>query len=195
MARPTGTWLFAEMFFSADGKQWSTEFWFDGAAHAQPAAFDPNALAVSIQAAYAAGFESILPNVYSCIGTRVEANFGGGTFGGETHDSFVGSNINPPIPEDVCVVVRKQTQTGGPSGSGRWRLSGLGIDCLNGSYLSAPGAFFIADLITQFVTPITDQGITWTPQVYSAKNNLLIKITAAVADLLLGTARRRRTKF
>jgi hypothetical protein len=195
MARPPGTWLFAEMFFNSDQGEWSTEFWFDGAAHAKPAAFDINALAISVQAAYAASFEAIMYTGVNCLGTMVEANFGAGTFGGETHDNFSGSNTNLPIPLDVAAVVRKATQTGGRSGSGRWRIGGLCVDSIAGSYLSPAGVTFFLSLASNLIAPITDQGVTWTPQVYSRKTNTLIAITSSVTDLLLGTQRRRRARF
>lgn len=195
MARPTASWLFAEMFFQSDGKEWSTEFWFSSPPAAIPTGFDANELAATVQGQFEPAFIPMLFTGVQILGTRIECNFGTGTIGGETHSNTPGTNTNTPIPYEVATVVRKATALGGRSHAGRWRISGLTNDQVQGSYLSTVGQAFYAALVANMTISLVDQGITWTPCVYSRKLNVLTAITSAVADLLLGTARRRRNRF
>lgn len=196
MARPVAPWLFAEMFVSADNKVWSTEFWYKGNGIVTPTAYDANADAQALLAVLAPPVAAILNDNFTVLGLRLNVNFGTGTFGGESHQTYPGGNSNEPMPEDVCAVVRKATSTGGASHAGRWRLSGLCQDSVTGSYLNTTGTTFLAGFQAAAIAtyPATGGG-SWDPAVYSRKLNTLTAIVSATADLLLGTARRRRSQF
>lgn len=188
--------MFAEMFFKGDAKEWSIDFWFDGAGGPLPSNYNPNTEAEDFQAQYASVIEPLISANVQCVGSKIISNFGTGSFGGETWDTFNGSNTHDLCPEDVCVVVRKGTSSPGPSTRGRWRFSGLTIDQMNASYLSTTGQTLYGTLATTLVSNYSSsQGTHWTPAVYSRKLNTLTTLVAVGADILLGTIRRRRPRF
>lgn len=195
MSRPAGTWLFAEMFFSGDGKEWSTEFWYDGAGATLPPTFSARSAALALYTALSINIPAIMNIAYAAEGISLEANFGSGTFGGVAYLNNAGINTNDPMPEDVCAVVQKQTATGGRSGSGRWRMSGICEDMCTGSYLNAGGIALMVTATAPFIVPFVNAGVTWTPQLYSRKLNVLRPITGIDTIGLLGTVRRRRPRF
>lgn len=195
MARPPGTWMFGELFFVGDVKEWSIEFWYDGAGASLPTGYSADLTAENTLGTFSAAVAAVTGTAIKLVGLRVETNFGAGTFGGADYYNVAGGVSGDLMPEDVAVVVRKDTAIGGKSGTGRWRMSGIPESFCTGSYLNAVGQLAYTNIQGQFGATVTDQGITWTPQLYSRKLNTLQPITLITTDLLLGTARRRRPRF
>jgi hypothetical protein len=195
MARPSPAWLFAKMYSIADGKEWSTDFWYGSAGGTPPSNFDPVSLAAAVYGALSGGIQGIMSMNYALVGCQIEVNFGTGTFGAKSYQNTAGALSTGPLPEDVCLVVRKLTAMGGRSHTGVNRYSGLDESLSLGSYLSSAGVSAAAVIKTNTLAHVVNQTITWIPQVYSRKLNLLEPITGMETISLLGTARRRRPVF
>jgi len=195
MPRPAGTWMFVEVFFQGDVKEWSVGLWYDGAAAPLPPAYDANVTATAVDTALNAPILPALWNGVNYLGINVEVNFGMGTFSGQHYQLRAGTATGAGMPEDVCAVVRKNTAIGGASGTGRARFSGVADSSVTGSYLNLTGAARYATIGGAIITNIVDGPITWTPNLYSKKTNTLIPLVSFNGDALLGTARRRRPRF
>lgn len=195
MPRPAGPWLFLELFFVGLEKVWSNTFWYS-----TPAGMGTYPTQATAEDFYVA-YSGIIANVMSAnnflIGSRTTINDGVDTVGYEYYHRTAG-NISPPqqMPEDLAVVVQRIHHIAGKQNRGRIYVSGIDQSLITGSYLNATGTPLFAALATQMMAVINDDaGNPWTPCVYDRKDNLIRPLNATAAVGLIGTSRRRRSRF
>jgi hypothetical protein len=195
MGRPAATWLFAQLFGSADGKEWSTDYWYHSAGGAPPANFDPKQLANDFFVALNGAVSGVMYNAFQLQGAQIEVNFGSGTYGAKYYQPVAGGLSTGPMPEEVSVVVRKFSTTGGRSYTGQNRYTMIDQSLCTGSYLNATGLTTFGAVTANTLATFASQTITYTPQIYSKKLNVLTPIIGLQTIALLGTVRRRRPRF
>lgn len=195
VSRPPPPWMLATIFGNQDTKEWSNEFWYVPSVSVAPSNFDPATLAADFFNAMHVVYVSYMHESASLKGAKATVDFTAGTFGGSYYSTEYGTLVNDALPEDVAVVVQKQTAHAGRSGTGRWRLTGMDDSCSTGSYLSPTGTGLIQAWVVQAMLPITSQTVTYTPAHYSKKLGSIITLQGADVEALLGTVRRRRPRF
>lgn len=194
MGRPVGVWARVEMYFTGEEKTWSMVFWYTGAG-AFPSNYNQ---ATAGNAFYAQLVSSLLPLLNQVVMTRgvyVIINNGAGSYGVKVYNTDAGTGSNSALPEDVAAVVQRISDTPGPSGRGRIYVSGVDNGLAVSSYLTPAGITAFNAWGVDVKAAVVDQGITWSPAVYSEKLNMLHAMSAVNTIALLGTIRRRRTSF
>lgn len=195
MPRPVATWVLATLFGQSDAKVWATEYWYASAGGSPPPSFDPGTLASDFFAIMSTPVAGSMYSGFALQGCSVEVNFGTGTFGAKYYSTLAGSISGTPLPEDVCAVVRRNSAHGGRSYTGVNRYSALADSEAVGSYLSSSGMTAMQSIATATLTHLISQTITYIPQIYSRKLNLLTPVVGMEVIKLLGTVRRRRPRF
>jgi len=195
MPRPPGPWLRAEYFFSGEEKEWSSILWFIPSAAIPLATIDFNNLGVELELHLMTTFELMLANTVAMRGIYMIANDGTSSLGFDFYNPHFGVNTNPVMPEDVAMVVQLITATPGPSGRGRVYLSGLAKDMTNGSYLSATGDSIGDGLAAALKGNVAIGGDHYTPAVASPTTSAIHPVIITNAVKLLGTNRKRKTRF
>lgn len=196
MATPASyPWLKVTTYISGYVKEASNEFWFFGAGAALPTNYDPTMTATAAYAYLTPILTPLMSAQTSIIGCAIESNFSMGTFGSSTYQTTAGTVAGISLPEDVAVVVRKESLTPGKSTTGRWRFTSIPETFSNGSYLSTTGTTAFNTQVPLLLSSFVDQGVNWFPSIYSRKLSLLTEISSLSTDGLLGTNRRRRPRF
>lgn len=195
VSRPPTPWCLCTMFGNQDTKEWSNEFWYIPAVASVPSGFDPATLAADFYNAMHTGYANYMNAAASIKGAKATVNFGMGTYGGSYYSIQPGALSNDYLPEDVSVVVQKQTETAGRSGTGRWRLTGIDESLSTGSYLNNTGTPVFQAWVAAAMAPFVSQTVNYTPGHFSKTLGLLQAMQGADVEALLGTVRRRRPRF
>lgn len=194
-SRPTGTWTRVQMFFNADMKQYSNEFYYTQTAAVTIPQMEAEANAIVTFLSNA--MTAVMSSAWTCRGGYVEFSDGTTVVGWDSYQPAVGLIDEDPLPEDVAVVVQRYTATPNRSGRGRLFIAGCPVTFDDGSYLSTvTGQAGINALITQFGLAITGPVSSYTPAFFSKKNGgPVVPIVAWDFSAQLATKRRRRGKF
>lgn len=197
-SRPTGgQWILVETFINGYDKLISNLFWYLADALEFDSSFDYHGSADTLLAHVANALAPSMPAGISFIGANVLFGKPEGTYGVNIYHVTPGTAASgSPMPEDVAVVVQKNTNFFGPTKRGRWYFSGVSSLFQNGNYLNNGGNTLfitIAATLSQNVTVGSDIDIS--PATFSPKDGTLTQITSALPVNLLGTSRRRRPRF
>lgn len=192
---PGTQWARIVVYGTADVKEFSNDFWYSISAGSL---VPPYAYATALLAIYTeltTPWILALSNTITLRGAYGEFNDGAGTATTNIYVSQLGVLSPEPVPEDVAVVVRKQTANLTPSGKGRWYFAGTPNTGVIGSYLTGGQLTLWQALAVAAKTAVTSGGVTFAPAHFSRKTRLLYPITDDPVVALLGTRRRRRGPF
>lgn len=194
MPRPSGPWLFATLFWSGMEKVWSNGFYYHligdyisdvGTTAAQ-----------DVYNNYSTTMLSMCAPVVKLIGCRAEINDGHENISYDYYNSLSGTDTTGgAMAEDVCVVVQRIAEDFEGNTRGRIYMSGVATNMANGSYLSTTGNTQAALVAAKMLLPVNDGVNNWLPACWSRKTNDLLTVTSVQAVGLLGTSRRRRSRF
>lgn len=193
--RPTGLWALLTIYQRLDQKEMSNEFWFSMSAAPAIATWNGVGAAGALYTPILTVLEAVSATPIKYVGCNLIVNDGTGSLGFDNYTTAGGTISGTYLPEDVSVVVQKDTASFLPGEHGRWYFSGVPDSFATGSYLNSTGiAAWLAALPT-LLNSVTDQGVTYTPAHFSPKQSSLKPIVAVDAVGLLGTRRRRRFRF
>lgn len=194
-SRPTNAlWARSIVYGRLDQKEWSNDFWYliDSA----PLPFWSHSTAAAANFAVTANLmAAVMPMAATILGVQLYVHYAGGTVGTPYYDTINGAISGGYLPEELAVIVRKQTATVTPDGKGRWYFTCIPQSYVTGSYLNDAGITAYGGLGLQLWPQYSDQGITYTPANFSPTTGLLYPLVACEAVSLLGTRRRRRFRF
>lgn len=193
-SRPPGPWGLCILYGLQDQKEFSNDFWFklDGTPSFD---WDQAAAASAIVTALELALVPVMSLNAKWKGGSFLYNDGTGTKGAEYYLNNPGLLSGNAAPEDVAVVVRKNTVTFTPGSEGRWYFTGLAISNVQGSYLTSGAQTDWQTAVSNLIADIPDQGVTWQHAHYHKKVNTLLRVPHATPVALLGTRRRRRFRF
>lgn len=193
--RPPGVWALATLFSRLDQKEMSNEFWFKLSAAPVLATWNGVLAADGLFTYLTNPLQNLTPTQIKFVGVNLLVNDGTGTIGFQGYGTVGGTVSGGYLPEDVSVIVQKDTASFMKGETGRWYFSGVPDAYANGSYLSVLGETTWLAQAPSLLSTFVDQTITYTPAHFSPKNNTLNAIVAIGAVPLLGTRRRRRFRF
>lgn len=98
------------------------------------------------------------------------------------------------MPDNVNAVLRKQSSQPGPTGRGRIRFPALPPSFVAGNYITTTGITAFTALLTAWKNTVTDQGLTYTPAIFSPKDRAFYQIGSMSIDPKVYTDRRRTTR-
>lgn len=101
----------------------------------------------------------------------------------------------PPLPDNLNAVIRKISSQPGPSGRGRIRLPALPPSFVAGNDVTTTAATAYNALIAAWKTAVVDQGLTFTPAIFSAKDRAFYVIGDMQFDARVFTDRRRTSRI
>jgi hypothetical protein len=197
-SRPTaGQWVLAELYQSGYDKLLSNLFWFKADGITFDSTFDYKGSGDAVIAALTNDIKGTLATTQTILGGSVLFGMPAGSYGVDVYQSQVGTGpAGSALPEDVAVVVQKNTDLLGPTNRGRWFFSGAPQAFANGNYLGSGGhtAFLaLANLLNQPI--VLPGGGSIPPATFSPKIGTLQAISACSPVALLATSRRRRPRF
>lgn len=194
MGRPSGIWARLEMYYVGLEKQWSNVYWYTGAG-TFPSNYNQVNAAQQMVGTLNGNLLNALATTTVSKGGYLIVNNGTGSYGVKYYNNSAGQDSTNSLPEDVAAVVQRISDTPGKSGRGRIYISGMSTDMANGSYTSQAGQTILVAYAANVYAAVTDQGITWSPAVFSEKTSSLHALSAVNPIALLGTIRRRRADF
>lgn len=193
---PAGTqWARFVMYMAGDMKEWSMDFWYSVTSGTISPTTDIKAVTTAVYSSLSAGIKNVLCTQDWSRGCIGYFNDGSGTIGTEHYQIVGGTISDQSLPEDVAVIVRKQTANLAKGGQGRWYFSMIAEQFVNGSYLTNDGITAYETCAVVFKTATTAGGLTLSPAHFSPKLNILIPIVNDPVVGLLGTRRKRRGPF
>lgn len=196
MARPPGIWALAQLYSLQDQREMSNDFWFHLSAAPDLNAWDGRLAAINLHLALTNALVPVTAVSVKFLGVDLLVSDGTGTVGYAGYQTVVGGVSGSALPEDVSVIVQKDTASYLPGDRGRWYFSGVPEVFTTGSYLNnLVGEVAWSTAAPLLMQSITDQGIQYDPAHYSPSNNNLLNIKVCTAVALLGTRRRRRFRF
>lgn len=194
-SRPPGPWGLVTWYGRLDQKEFSNEFWLSISAGGPAPGWDQYLAAQALYTSLTTNWAVPMATATKLLGVNFQYNDGTGTLGIDYYQTITGSGSGPALPEDVAVVVQKNTANQTRHGRGRWFLCGTANQYSNGSYLTATGIGFFQQIAIDLKTAIVDQGVTWSPAHHDKSTNTLRPITNDPVISLLSTNRRRRFRF
>lgn len=131
-------------------------------------------------------------NFYNGVDLRV--NNAGKVSSVSTFPAAAGVGLNNEVPDEVCAVVRLQSDQPGKSGRGRLFLSGMDSGFFDTGRITPTAHGFIQAFATEVQTHMTDQTIDWHAGVYSRALDALHDIVTTSVPVTVATQRRRRNR-
>lgn len=195
MARPTGQWVRMEVYFAGQEKQWSNVFWYTVSGGSIASPYDLYAATNDLFTSMLSALQGIMLTTYTIRGCYCVFNDGVGSFGIDDYTGGSGLVSGTKVPEDLAIVVQKISALYTSDGRGRWYFSGFPATFVNGSYLAIASNTPLATLITALLTPVVSGGVTFNPAVFSNTLSALNNVISINPIALLGTQRKRRTRF
>lgn len=195
-SRPVGTaWVRFAMYGQGDIKEFSNDFWYSVSSGTITETTMFQVISDAFYNALILPWKTALSSATTIRGCFSEFSDGTNVWTTNTYQNNSGSGLADPWPEDVALVVRKQTADGTPSGKGRWYFTGGGQVDVTGSYLNASGQADWQAFAIELKAPIIAGGVTLSPAHFSRKTGLLYPILQTPVIALMGTRRRRRGPF
>jgi hypothetical protein len=194
MPVPAGTWARIDFYYSGEEKIWSNSYWYTSIS-AFPPTWDQATAASTFYGAFSSALAGALANNLNLIGLNLTVHNGTNSYGLKLYQTTPGTAGSVALPEELAAIVQRLSDTAGKSGRGRFYFSGLSNDLVIGSYLSAAGVTAMLAIKNILTNAINDQTMVWSPAVHSRKTNALHALVSASVINLMGTARRRRSRF
>lgn len=196
---PGTAYVRAAMYASADMKEMQNDYWYSVSSGSVDPSLDGTAIGTALRLNMVAEWGNVMPSTAIYRGLAVEVSDGTLTIGTDVYLTYPGSQLDQPAPEDVSVIVQKQTTHPGKAGRGRWYFGQFARGFIEGSYLSTAGRTLFEALAVKLKSPVTvvatGGSITLSPAHFSPKTGMLYPIHNDPVIGLLGTSRRRRGPF
>lgn len=193
-SRPGGLWVRAEIFFQTIyGKEWSNIFWYKPTLIPTGADLftDAHTILVTLANIYAL----ITTAEVTIVGAQILFNDGTGTYGVEDYTPTLGTVAGALVPEDISVVVQRNTSTAGASHRGRIFVAGIPASFVKGSYLSPLGQTDMGNFAAALVPDISGVTSTYKGYNFSPTGGHFEEVIAWQEVSLLATNRKRRPRF
>jgi hypothetical protein len=195
MALPPGPWTRAVIYSQNEDREWQNVFWLKTSG-TPSGSFDINAFSSAVLAHFSPSMAAPLQTGFaSVLGARVYYNNGTYTLSAANYTSTGGSEVSSELPTECSVIVRHQTNTGGPSGRGRSFISGVCSANVTASKLNSTGQPLYDAIATAMNASFTNQGLTLNFAILSKKTNTIIQTTSNIVEPTLGHRSKRRPIF
>lgn len=193
---PAGiSWASFEIFYEGDSKEVSNTYWYSVTAGAISATTNFATVTNAFATLVLNAFSGIVSNEVRFHGVRGIFNNGAGSVGYDDYLTSTGGDENPPLPMDTAIVVQKETADFSRAGRGRWYLAGVGVDQVDGSYLTNGGVAAVQAFAVAAKTEIVSGSLSLSPAHYVHSTRALEPIVNTPVVSLIATARHRKNRF
>lgn len=194
MPLPSGNWLKVQVYCALPEDTSENVIWYSTATSIPPTT-NIQTLSDGVATSFTTALIAIMNQEVDFIGVKCSLRNGGTTITAKSYNLTPGSGTTDLLPNGCSVVAAQQTVAAGRSGRGRHFFSGIDAALADGSVLSAAGITAAAALKTLLSATQTWATIAFDPYVYSAKLNVLNKVSFVTIDRLLGYRRKRSPVF
>jgi hypothetical protein len=191
----SGVYAYQNVFIQGTGKLLSCKLWWVGSAP-PGSGYDPRSANDALYAGYKTALQNCISNQCNLPATQLSVRNAMFEYSDIHYRTDAGMISSPNLPDDMCVILRRQSDQAGPSGRGRIRMPGVPESFVNGNYLSGSTANTnMAALTTALFAPVANQGITWSSALFSSHLGAMHTLIAWHFDDLIYTSRRRRPRL
>lgn len=181
------------LWFAIGRKEWSNVLNYQ-ITGAFSGSFDIQAAAASVDTYFKANYLTAMGLDCLWLGPDIQVNNNGVISDASVYANDNGGGAGNALPNEVSAIVRLQSAHGGATGRGRQYISGVDTSFISDGFIIPSGLVALNAIATKIKGSLSIQGQTWVPSIYSRTDVAFYAIQSAIAEINVGTQRRRRPR-